>query len=87
MLISFHTSASMKVHTDWLVLECSQPSVCKAIAMAAGVVACLLAVLWSAQTMWEFAMFTMMSYTSTAFAMTWTFLWTGTLEVVCFTYG
>ena len=34
----------------------------------------------------QFAMFTMVSYASTAFAVTWTFFWTSTLEVVCFTY-
>ena len=39
MQTSFHTSKSMKVHTDWQVLVCSLPLVCKAIAMAEGAVA------------------------------------------------
>ena len=28
----------------------------------------------------------MMSHTGTTFAVSWTFFWTSTLEVVCFTY-
>ena len=32
-------------------------------------------------------MFTMMSHASATFSVTWTFLWTSTFEVVCFTYS
>ena len=47
---------------------------------------CILIILLCSQTMWQLAMFTMMSHTSTAFTVTWALFWTSTLEIVCFTY-